>query len=1041
MGRKPKRTAIREMANGPAERSRAKTGGAASYDRGEAALFSLTLFLSAALLFTVQPMFAKMVLPLLGGAPAVWNACLVFYQAALLAGYLYAHLSLKWLGPRRQAVLHLSLLGLAWIALPIHVAQGWLPPATTFPAPWLWMLLAVSLGLPFLAISASAPMLQAWFAQTVPFGQTRRPIRRDPYFLYAASNLGSLLALLAYPLVFEANLTLAQQSGAWAIGYGLLMALIAACAVRLWRGLAELKLAPALNLPLPAPLPQGARGDRSLPSYNSQEERGAFEHSTMHRRLRWLALSAVPSSLLLGVTTHISSEVAPMPFIWIVPLALYLLTFVLVFAPRTILPLRWMVRLQPILIVAAAATLLCNGTGLREVLLLGSLHLATFFVTAMVCHGQIAADRPEPSQLTEFYLWMSLGGVVGGLFSALVAPVVFNSVLEYPLMMAAACMLRPRQGSAHIPCAVRPTAPAAGFFMRFFQKQTASGGRHSESASYFSGREGFPSTALLLCLIVAWGLRSDSFLSGMRFTDSPVMRIATVGLAAFATFLLRRRPVVFGTAVAVLAAISLWSVETGTRLLDAERSFYGILRVEEDPVWNTRQLMHGTTNHGQQSLVESQRHEPQGYYHRTGPLGRIFELLQPRRPLTEVGVLGLGVGTIAAYAQCGERFTFYEIDPAVERIARNPDYFTYLADCRGRPEVILGDARLSLEHGPQRQFDLLIVDVFSSDSVPVHLTTREALKIYFDHLNPRGLLAIHISSRYLDLEPILGNLAAAAGLTARMWRDVDAAGSVGRFVSVWVVMARSSEDFGPLAGDRRWQPLVRDTGPVWTDDFSNVAGALRWKSSGLHLIPWKWQKSQQAEGHALLAMALLDERRLDEAIDHFQKSLDIDPQSAPNHYALGVVLASLGRTDEAISHFEEALSLDPNLAGAYSDLGIALDRKGKKDEALEHFRRAVEINPGYVDGLRNLAKAFLDRQQYDEGASYFRKALAIKPGSAEIRFDLALALKQQGKIPEALGEFRQALPLAEEEKNVALIEKIVAEIHRCEAWPWDKEKK
>ncbi len=313
-------------------------------------------------------------------------------------------------------------------------------------------------------------------------------------------------------------------------------------------------------------------------------------------------------------------------------------------------------------------------------------------------------------------------------------------------------------------------------------------------------------------------------------------------------------------------------------------------------------------------------------------------------------MLGLGVGTIAAYAEPGERFTFYEIDPAVERIARNTDYFTYLADCRGKVEVILGDARLSLEHGPQRQFDLLIVDVFSSDSVPVHLTTREALKIYFDRLKPRGLLAIHISSRYVDLEPILGNLAADAGRTARIWRDVAAAGVIGRFVSSWVVMARSLEDLGPLAGDPRWKPLLCDKGPVWTDDFSNVAGALRWESTGLHLIPWKWQKSNQAEDHASLALLLLDEDRIDEAIEHFEKSLEIEPRNALNHYGLGVVLATQGRTDEAIAHYEEALDLDPNLAGAHSDLGIALDRKGEKDEALAHFRRAVAINPALRRG-------------------------------------------------------------------------------------------
>ncbi len=1019
MGKKLKRSASLKRAGGPSEQFQKRPEAVSAYGRGEAVLYSLTLFLSATLLFAVQPMFAKMVLPLLGGAPSVWNACLVYYQLALLGGYFYAHLSLEWLGPRRQAVLHLALLGLAWIALPIRVAPGWMPPATTFPAPWLWMLLAVSLGLPFLSVSASAPMLQAWFAQT------RKPGGRDPYFLYAASNLGSLSALLAYPLVIEANLTLARQGIVWAIGYGLLMALVAACAVRLWR-------MPAVNMAGTSPEARKERNEISSTVRNSQGEGGALVRPTMRRRLHWLALSLVPSSLLLGVTTYVSSEVTPMPLLWVVPLALYLLTFVLVFAPRNPLPLRWMVRLQPPLIVATAATLLCSEAGMREVLLFGSLHLVAFFVTAMVCHGQLAADRPAPSQLTEFYLWMSLGGVVGGLFSALVAPVIFRSVLEYPLMMAAACMLRPR---AEI---------AGGSWRR---------------------QETLPIAGLLLCLIVAWGLRFGGFLSGLRFTDTPAMRIGVVALAAFATFLLRRRPAVFGTAVAVLAAISLWSVDTGTRLLYAQRSFFGILRVEEDPVWYTHQLLHGTTSHGQQSLVESRRREPDGYYHRTGPLGKIFDALRTslkeadaqagrqadlvvsetgskaRRSPAEVGVLGLGVGTIAAYAEPGDRFTFYEIDPAVERIARNSDYFTYLADCRGTAEVVLGDARLSLEHEQKRKFDLLIVDVFNSDSVPVHLMTRQALKLYVDRLKPRGLLAIHISSRYFDLEPILGNLAEDAGVTAQLWRDIDAAGAVGRLASTWAVMARSPADLGSLAADSHWLPLVRDAGPVWTDEFSNVAGTLKWKSYGLRLLPWKWKKSNQAEDHALLATALLGEGRIDEAIEHLQKSLEIEPQSAPNQFSLGVLLLSRERTDEAIEHLQEAVSLEPDLAAAHSNLGIALDRKGRKDEALEHFQRAVALAPGYAAGLRNLGKALLDRGQYEEGIACFRKAIAIGPDSAEIRFDLGLALKKQGKIDEALGEFRQALPLALAAKNTSLVEKIKAEIRRCQAWPWDEEKK
>ena len=543
---------------------------AASSGWATTALFSLTLFLSAALLFTVQPMFAKMVLPLLGGAPAVWNACLVFYQAALLAGYLYAHLSLQWLGARRQAVLHLALLGLAWIALPIRVAEGWLPPVTAFPAPWLWALLTVSLGLPFFAVSANAPMLQAWFAQSGKKEPGGLPSRQDPYFLYAASNLGSLLGLFAYPFVMEAHLTLAGQRWTWTVLFGLLTALIAACAVVLWKTSAAMAASP----------PDAAAETIAA------EERGGLEPISPLRRLRWLALSLVPSSLLMGVTLYITSECVQAPFLWVVPLALYLLTFVLVFARRNFLPVAWMARLQAVLIVPATMSVLISLAGLREIVFFGALHLAVFFVTAMVCHGQLAADRPPPGRLTEFYLWMSLGGVIGGLFSALAAPLIFRRALEYPLMMALACMLRP-----------------------------------SPAASDKPRRERAPVAALLLCLVVAWGLRSGSFLSGVRFTDSPAMRLGMLSLASFAAFLLRRRPLVFGCAVAALAAISLWSVEAGTEVVKMSRSFFGILRVERDPVWKTYQLMHGTTIHGQQSFDERTTAIPRDITTATGRWG------------------------------------------------------------------------------------------------------------------------------------------------------------------------------------------------------------------------------------------------------------------------------------------------------------------------------------------------------------------------------------------------------------------------------------
>ncbi len=607
----------------------------------------------------------------------------MFYQATLLAGYLYAHLSLTWLGPRRQAVLHLVLLGLPWLVLPIGVAEGWLPPADAFPVPWLWMLLSVSVGLPFLVVSATAPILQAWFSRTGSQSSG------DPYFLYAASNLGSLLALLSYPLVIESHWTLGEQTWGWTAGYGLLMLLIAGCAVLLWRSSPEAQ---------PPSAAKTARQGRGRPGSTTPEP--VDSRPTLRRRLYWLVLSMVPSSLLLGVTTYISTDIAAIPLLWVLPLALYLLSFVFVFARRSILPLRWMLRAQPYLIVAAAGLLAWQANATIHLLLVGSLQLLAFFVTAMVCHGQLAGDRPSESRLTEFYLWMSLGGVLGGLFNALVAPLVFSGAVEYPLMLAVACWLRPST-----------MGPLRG-------------------VGAWTRRLVLPAAVLLVCGGLTCLLRWQRSPMEWGYADIPVIKVVVVAAAAAAALLVRGRTIYFGVAVAALLAISLRYPETRGAVLHVERSFFGVLRLLDVPLWNAHELLHGSTCHGSQSLGQHERHDPWAYYNREGPLGRIFRALQPRRPLSDIGVLGLGAGAIAAYGQPGERITFYEIDPAVERIARNPQYFTYLADSPAKVQVVLGDARLSLVRGPPRKFDLLVVDVFSSDSVPIHLITRQAMKIY-----------------------------------------------------------------------------------------------------------------------------------------------------------------------------------------------------------------------------------------------------------------------------------------------------------------------
>lgn len=761
--------------------------------------FAFTLLVSAILLFVVEPMFARMVLPMLGGAPAVWNTCLVFYQTALLAGYVYAHISGKYLGPRRQAVLHLALLGLACIVLPLGVSAAWSPPVNQNPTPWLLAVLAASVGLPFFALSASAPMIQSWFART------GHPRAADPYFLYASSNLGSLIGLLGYPLVLERVLPLRGQSLWWAAGYGLLMLLTLGCAIVMWRRRADARAQ------ADPPAADGGVEDRPL---------------TWRRRLRWVALALVPSSLLLGVTTYMSTDLAALPLLWAIPLSLYLLTFVLVFARRRIVPHALMVGAQPLLLVFLAGAFFLAGLHSSQVAPMLALSLLAFFVTAMVCHGELAGDRPHRRHLTEFYLWLSVGGVVGGAFNALLAPLIFTDVLELPLMLAAACLVRP---------ALQPRFRWLG---------------RAEWALFL--------VVVPVGLIAAAAIRWQESVGRHipRLAELPVdnaiqwLVIAMLAVGGVA-LLLQYRPIRFGLAVVALLVIGRLCNEQELRPLFVERSFFGILRVEHDPDYGANTLVHGRISHGMQSTRPGQQGEPLTYYHRKGPAGQIFRALDGR--LGEIGVVGLGTGSLAAYGRAGQRITFYEIDPAVEEIARDVRFFTYLADCRARVDVILGDARLQLARRPQRRFDLLVIDAFSSDAIPVHLVTREAVRLYVDRLSPRGVLAFHISNQHLDLSPVLGALAADAGLTALIAEDGDGEGpDSGKFASTWVVLARSRAHVEALATSDDWNDLPPSPGRrLWTDDFLNIVDVLGWEPGWHWLSPntWlDWQREERREG-------------------------------------------------------------------------------------------------------------------------------------------------------------------------------------------------
>jgi hypothetical protein len=691
------------------------------------ALFALTLFVSAALLFLVQPMVGKMILPKFGGVPAVWNTCLVFFQAALLAGYGYAHVSGAWLGVRRQAAVHAVLLLLPLFTLPISVAAEWAPRADAHPVVPLLGLLLVSVGLPFFVIATSAPVLQRWFAAA---GQGRW---RDPYFLYAASNTGSLLALVAYPALIEPALSLRQQGWLWAGAYGALLVLTGACAVLVWRS------------GKPSVGEEAATGGSTPGS--------PIGVSGVWPRLRWVVLAFVPSSMLLGVTTYLTTEIAPIPLLWVAPLVLYLLTFILAFSRLPPAFHRTITLALPLVLLFQAFAAPSHVTVVwRSV----ALHLLTFFVAAMACHGELARRRPPVAWLTEFYLWVSLGGVLGGLFNGLLAPALFNSVVEYPLGLVLAALLLP------------PLWPARGRL----------GPRLNRGLPW------------LLAATVAGGL---------FWRDNP----------------------------------------GGNRglLLHQERTFFSILQVRRGTAGRMHEFAHGNIRHGLQIRSDDprQRRLPLVYYFPTGPIGQVFQSLGGPQAKDRVAVIGLGIGTLASYGETGQEFTFFEIDPAVKRIARDPQYFSYLADAEARGvrvRTVLGDARLSLQREPQGRYGLLVVDAFTGDSIPTHLLTGEAVRLYLERLTDDGLLAFHITNDYLDLGPVLGDAASAAGLVGLIQND--AVLSVeeqrrGKAHSTWVVLARHPAAFGPLPAQGRWKPLAGRPGArAWTDDYSNVLGTLRW---------------------------------------------------------------------------------------------------------------------------------------------------------------------------------------------------------------------
>jgi hypothetical protein len=737
----------------------------ASRNRFVLIVYTAAIFVSALLLFSVQPLFTKMVLPRLGGSPAVWSVAMVFFQSLLLAGYAYAHYLMQLRNRVFPVAVHLALLTIALLTLPLSIASGWGEPPTSGYAFWLLGLFAMSMGLPFFALAANNPLLQAWFVRT------GHPSGRDPYFLYAASNIGSFLALLSYPVLLEPMFTLHTQNFLWAVGYGLLIVLILGCGVLL------------LLSPVKAEFDGAAEDATTAPA-------------PWRLRARWIFLAAVPSGLLIAVTAHISTDVAAAPLLWVLPLSLYLLTWVLVFQSRPLLPHKWMLMLQPAAI-AGVVVLLAIGGEQNLLLTLGG-HLLCFFVIAMACHGELARTRPAAKYLTGFYVALSFGGMIGGLFAGLIAPYAFSWIAEYPILVALAVLCRP-------PAVERLSRWTVWYWLCL--------------------------GALALALIGLFYLEGNvrSWLG-----DHRVWMIGAIGVlsALLALALNASRWKIFATVVVALVLLRVYPSDDGR--VETVRSFFGVHKIVVTPRGQYHVLMHGTTIHGAQKYLNDDgtpvtgRPEPITYYHRDGGIGQAITAIRQRKgaPL-RVAVIGLGAGTLTCASEPGESWKFFEIDQSMVDTARDPKYFSYIKNCEPDLAPVIGDARQTFAREPDGLYDLIIVDAYSSDAIPIHLATREAMAIYKQKLTPQGAVLMHVSNRHLELPSVVVGIAAANRLTSWAYDEDSGRDNEYIFATSVIVSARAAADVGALASSDQWTLTdARANQRVWTDDYSNVLGAV-----------------------------------------------------------------------------------------------------------------------------------------------------------------------------------------------------------------------
>ncbi|CAN5395500.1 fused MFS/spermidine synthase [soil metagenome] len=750
--------------------------GAPPRDRTTPILFAVAIFTSAALVFVVQPMVTKLVLPMLGGSPSVWNTSMVFFQAALLAGYAYAHALQRVKSMKTQLAVHLALLLVAALFLPLKINGLLGDPNPSAPIGWLLATLALSVGAPFGVLSATAPLLQAWYARV----RVGHADGQNPYVLYAASNLGSFLALLAYPIVIEPLMSLSGQRAGWSGGYAAFMLMVVALAIVIWRRRIDLSAEPA-PLAISAPI-------------------------AWRDKVVLVLLAAAPSSLMLGVTAHLSTDVASAPFLWVIPLALYLLTFVIAFQDKP-----WIALPITLVLAGAIGAAVVVFTAFRSTAwpLMFAMHLLAFFLLALMCHQRLAAKRPAPDRLTEFYLLMSLGGVVGGAFTALLAPVIFNMVWEYPLVLILVGLARPLNRSEI---------------------------RKWEVIAFVA--------ALLICLappVLSAAFQADWDMAWAFNRHFPIrmeqLTMVVLGAAVLIAFLIRDRTYAY---VALLAAMTLSAqyIARGYDWSFTERSFFGVMRVANRPDprlgGDVHVLMHGTTLHGAQARDPRFACTPTLYYAPLSPIGQTALAIDRRAGAVNIGVVGEGAGAMAGYKRGTDRMTFFEIDPMVDRLARDPKWFTYINGCAqnsgpgGPIRTVLGDARLTMAHEQPGSYDMLLIDAFSSDAVPTHLLTREAIASYLKLLKPTGVVVLHLSNRNLD---ITGPAEAAArALNAphlhQIYYEDQNAPDMAEASTEAIILSPTEAGLAEFRVDPRWESLPDPQVRPWTDDYVNLFGSL-----------------------------------------------------------------------------------------------------------------------------------------------------------------------------------------------------------------------